>query len=289
VTADGASWERVDGGALSDLRLERVEELGGRLVVAGERAAPCPGSGDPLCHAPMALWSDDGGVNWNESALPFEPGAVGRGLTLIADMATTDTGLIVVGRRPSDTRTFGSQLWRSSDGASWQELPTDQFEPGTQLGAAGMVGDHLVVTGTTATQTNAAWRSADGGTTWTRADALPAQPVSSNVGSGPIPLGALDDADRTQWGVNAIPAPDGWLLSWVSVDPQTFPTDDDARAAVSRDGVTWTPVELPEGRAVAVATYVGNAYVIATFREDVMMADPAAAERTVEVYRLQAP
>ncbi|MDY7099909.1 MAG: hypothetical protein S0880_01855 [Actinomycetota bacterium] len=289
VTDGGATWERVDGGVVSDLRLERIEDLDGRLVVAGDRATACPDSGEPGCLVPVAAWSDDGGASWNESVLPFEPDVEDRGnLKHIADMEATDIGLILVGRRPIERSGFGPQLWRSADGASWQELPTDQFGPGSQLAAAGTVGGDLVVTGTVNSMTKAAWRSGDGGTTWGRDDTLPPGPVSPNVGSGPIDLGALDDAGRTQWGSNVIPTPHGWLLSWISVDAGTSTSVEAGRAATSEDGVVWSPLELPEGRAVGVAAYVDDAYLITTFPEDAMP-NANADQTTAEVYRLPGP
>jgi N-acetylneuraminic acid mutarotase len=184
---DGAPW-----GPRAGLR---VVDLDGTLFVMGGRTpknSPIPGDSD--------LWgdvwqSDDGGASWSQVSQTGQSWPARAYFQAV----TLDGSMYVLGGQnfafPSST--FFNDVWRSSDGKSWQELtPAAPWAGRAGLMAAAFDGalyvfggsrndDTAVVgpTGPTREYFNDVWRSTDG-VTWEQLTA--AAPWSPRAGSAVV-------------------------------------------------------------------------------------------------------
>ena len=178
-----------------------------------------------------AIWSSTDGSTWRRADLPFPaewdpPGSarayahslvsVGGRLVAIGTAVMSDYAEVVV--------------WESTDGMAWQEIDTGSFRTAAFMiqdvtnGPAGLVAiDHHYGPGT-----GTAWRSGDGGHTWTE-HRPPGEDVDVNttVGTtrGYLIAGAVGETFSNE----------------VSTSPRIW---------YSNDAMTWTPASLEGGDGI---------------------------------------
>ena len=175
---DSYQWSTVVDGAPSGGRAGlRVVELGDSLFVMGGRTprnSPIPGDSD--------LWgdvwrSDDGGATWTNVV----PNGQAWPARAYFQAVTMGDAMYVMGGQnfAFPASTFFNDVWRSTDGASWQELtPAAPWQGRAGLMAASLNGALYVFGGSTNDDTavvgpagptriyfNDVWRSTDG-VTW---------------------------------------------------------------------------------------------------------------------------
>lgn len=169
-----------------------------------------------------AVWASDDGVSWERSDLPFpaswEPAA--HVFVYASSVVTVSDRLVVVGAVGA-LDLLNAVVWESTDGVNWQEVDTGSFKADAYSvldvtnGPAGLV----VVTHHYAEGTGSAWRSQDGGRTWTEhrpaAGELNAFAVVGTAGGYVIAGEELDAAHEAH-----------------------------PRIWTSTDGATWTPTTV---------------------------------------------
>jgi hypothetical protein len=189
-----------------------------------EGAIAVPGGWIAICSAPgtddfaaAALCSSKDGLSWSN---PADPGMVqeqGQGFWPLGGASVNGVYLAYSLQHwiPFEGEGIGS-LWRSTDGHSWRKLTNPAFE-GMKLDDLGIFKGQFVTVATGADGNSAILLASSDGLTWTKLGDMPAVPNSWSV----TDFGILLDSNT----VRRDPS-NNWL---------------------SRDGVSWTHVELPEG------------------------------------------
>jgi hypothetical protein len=231
LSDDGLSWTRAAITAASGspdyyTSPYDVVEIGPALVAIGSWGTPAT--------APQAWFADwrslDAGATWVEGRTDEAPAQTIAGLGI---------SLVIVGSEIRDR--YVGWAARSDDvGLSWQRVESPAFE-WSNPEALVTHGDVLVAVGRGWVDSGsphhaAAWRSADGGATWQRADPPPGASQMFDViavGEALVAVGNASTADGSD-------TPMAWL---------------------STDGATWSATPMGgSGEAVAVAA-VGSSLV----------------------------
>jgi hypothetical protein len=246
---------------------------------------------------PDSVWTSPNGQDWLlKAALPQLAG------DKITALTSTASGFLAAGQNiPAGNLAKASPVvWVSSDGVTWQRLGVTQLGlvagAGRVLGITNVAtnGGVIVMSGTVAgaTTSSGAWRSTDGGTSWT-AVTIPADGASATiVGLAPLKGGfvAVRPAQNNGFARAAVYiSPDGaaWHRSAILATADNMPltvgqvsggatgavvtaqADGFVIAFLSADGVTWTgtdPVATSAAEQVsgAVLTSGGQAMIAGT-------------------------
>jgi hypothetical protein len=192
----------VDGG---DASLDRVVDLGGRLVAVGHDGAR------------LMAWSSADGTAWvraDDRSLgraPKDRPGVRPGLVIDGLAVSTDQRLLVVAHAPRGTSAASRRVWLSSDGTDWERLtPTGLGHDAIIDVAAGPAGFLAVGRCTDVAAVTASLMASADGSDWRVVGALPA------------------GADRVVWdaatgryvAAGRLPIPGGLVSAagWTSVD-----------------------------------------------------------------------
>jgi hypothetical protein len=117
---DGRDGEECAGDAVRGLAARN-----GLLVAVGQRAVP-PEPGDDYCDARLKLWRSSDATTW-EAAEPSGLAETDHVDAVVSDAA----GFLAFGssrvadRDKDESRGRGLTVWRSSDGVTWEVLPTE--------------------------------------------------------------------------------------------------------------------------------------------------------------------
>lgn len=220
TSADGLEWTLDTPDALTSSAARGLIVGPDRLVLAGiagvgRDLAPTVPAGRP------AIWTSTDGQTW--TAATGLPEAAGGG---ISDIAGDASGLMAVGyaASPRDGSCPQSAAWRSSNGTTWDALPSPAECSGLYAVAGhggtfvvhGQVPDPNAPPGSAGITLPATWL-VDGEAAWERLEGLP--PEARYV--------AVDGPDRFV----------GILTALTGVNGEVSP------ALVSRDGRTWSRIE----------------------------------------------
>jgi hypothetical protein len=222
-------------------RLAPVQAAGGTAPPPGQGPVMvAAGPGGWVAVAPNASYTSPNGQAWTaHPVLPLQPGDG------VAALVAAGTGFVAAGQNSPGSNSPGSNptgtpvVWLSANGASWRRLSGAQLSlpapAGTRvtgLTHAAANGPVIVATGALSSGESAAWRSADGGVTWTPVT-IPADAGAALTISGLAPLRGGFLAVRT-----------------ARVNGSTG-----ALVYTSPDGATWT-------RSAAITTADGAALTI---------------------------
>jgi hypothetical protein len=152
----GVAWDDTAG--TIDGSVYRVTAEGGLFYALGS-----------LDFDSAAVWSSSDGSTWRAFELPFpsewgpEPGSV-----LASNMASVDGRLVVVGT-VSINDYLEPVVWESTDGIEWQEVDSGDFrlDAFNVLDVSAGPAELVAITHEYGAGSGSAWRSADGGRTWT--------------------------------------------------------------------------------------------------------------------------
>ena len=240
--------------------------LGTRLVVAGGQDAARgadAGAGQIFGVALADVWaSDDGGENWSllAAAAPWGPR---RGHALVG----ISGDLVLLGGQRASTGDVLADVWGSSDGGTTWTLRAASAPWSPRFGHAAAAPFYAssatpivyVLGGCDATgtplpaATAGAWRSLDGGSTWTLRSAAPAYGARAHLAAVTLPNGAVavvggEDATGQVLGDQWI-SPDGgatWLSTLASPLDGLPPPRRSAALAVAVRTEPTTRTEVPE-------------------------------------------
>ena len=142
-SGDGRAWEAIpasgfasrdrargqgeEGEACAGDSVRGVAARDGLLVAVGARAVP-PEHGDDYCDARLKLWRSGDATTWE----PVEPSGLAETDTLDTVVADTSGFLAFGYSRASHAQDAGDEeqgrgltVWRSSDGVTWEPVPTE--------------------------------------------------------------------------------------------------------------------------------------------------------------------
>ncbi|HYI65377.1 MAG TPA: hypothetical protein VEW95_00470 [Candidatus Limnocylindrales bacterium] len=255
ASVTGVAWSDQVG-KVAPGRVYRVTAEGGRFYALGSEGMTA------------VIWSSADGAAWQSVSLPFPRNWTREqvGFVYVDELAVVDGRLLAIG-------TVGINdylevvVWESTDGSSWQEVDTGAFRTeafsveDVSAGPGGLV----VVTHQYQAGTGSAWRSTDGGSSWTEhrppGDDLGVHAVVG-TGSGYLVAGAVGETydnvvtsspriwhsvDGTNWAVAGVEGSGGrGMVEQITVDGSgrwvaTGTLDDRSVAWLSTDGgLTWT-------------------------------------------------
>jgi hypothetical protein len=157
VSSDGYRWDRTSQDSLTTPSGDWIPDDNDPTVVYGPNGYVATG-GD-IRDGGHAVWHSTDGRNWEQipdSSLPKDDSV------LLAAIAATDDGYVVVGHRFQPNEDSDVVVWLSEDGFTWTEVA---FElDGQQVsGAITTFGDEIVVVGLDVDKrTDIIWYSTDG-------------------------------------------------------------------------------------------------------------------------------
>lgn len=213
----GVAWQsEVAGGR--DGAVRRITAEGDRFYALGSIGQDA------------TIWSSADGLDWDVSTLPF-PESWDREEPAVfisaSNLVSVDGRLVALGTVGA-LDNLNVVVWEQTDGGEWSEIDTAPFMAAAfnaldvTAGPAGLV----VVTHHYAVGTGSAWRSADGGRTWTEH-----RPPGDNVEAYAV----VGTGDR-------------YLVAG-SVGEDIEGTGSSPRIWTSADGATWTAVTLEGSEA----------------------------------------
>ena len=203
-----------------------------------------------------ALWlSTDLGTSWQrvtDAAIP--PG--------ILDLAAGGPGLVAVGDA-TPTNHGGAEVWLSSDGREWEQVPDQDAFQASRINAIAERDGLLVAVGShrgDGDDVPAAWRSSDG-RQWTRVDLSPVPGAIEDVAVGPegfVGVGSSTDgelratawlsADGDTWAMQTLDATGGVVATEVAVNRLGFVAVGTSTIGADAPGFVWF---APSGGAAA--------------------------------------
>ena len=288
-----------DGG--QTWRLGTEQAAGGGNPAPGHAATlVAGGQGRWAALGPGAVWTSHDGVAWTLTS-PQGIAPMQRG-DQVNVLRRTATGFLAAGANvpPGNPAAASPVIWTSADGITWHRLGAAQLHLTTAGGPAGALtsaaasGAAIVISGTVTTngagaarQVAGAWRSTNGGTTWSAVTvpvsngATPASVAVAATAHGfvavrPGPAGAVvfTSADGTAWKFAAtVTGQGGAALAVTSVDggPSGAVIAGRSGASVlaftSADGTAWRPegslASATAGTVSGVAVTTGGAVVAA--------------------------
>jgi len=200
------------------------------------------------------IWSSGDGRSWDVATLPFPASWEREAPVFISasNLVASDGRLVAIGTVGA-LDNLNVVIWESTDGGSWREIDTGAFMAAAYsvLDVTAGPGGLVVVTHHYAGGTGSAWRSTDGGHTWTEHR----PPGESVEAAAVVGTGA------------------GYLIAG-STGADDMDTGGSPRIWGSDDGSAWTPLEIEggdgegrvnqltvdgSGRWVAVGTLNGRA------------------------------
>jgi len=125
-SSDGVHWDEATAPrSFASATITRVRSFRGGFVAVGAHVVPPPngqlGPGGPDTSTAMGWWSPDG-MAWATADSAAGPG--------MQDVEVGSGGLLGLGNSGCGGCVSPRQLWRSSDGRSWQRIGTDlQYSP----------------------------------------------------------------------------------------------------------------------------------------------------------------
>jgi len=175
------------------------------------------------------IWASASGSDWDRVAGAPELGS-GEELRLVA----TDVGYLLMGYAFAPVEQ--GVLWRSTDGASWSRVPSDEAFLGAHFEDGAAMGGRLVVVGWDDKAPDMAWTSLDG-LRWEGAGAASgitsATFMKAIVANGTLLVTGIDDGS----GGSGPPA----MASWTSADGLTW-HQVQGKADELRHGINaWVP------------------------------------------------
>ena len=255
----GVAWQpEVAGGR--DGYVRRITAEGDRFFALGSIGQDA------------VIWSSVDGLDWDETALPFP-----ESWNLDAPVFIYATNLVTVDGRLIALGTVGALdnlnvvVWEQVDGAEWIEIDTGPFMEAAfnaldvTAGPAGLV----VVTHHYAPGTGSAWRSADGGRTWTEhrppGEAVEAYAVVG-TGAGYL-IGGSVGVDLSSAG----PSPRIWDstdgATWAEATLEGSYGEGQVEQLTVDGAGRWVAVGKLDGRAVAWRSDDGSSWTLtADFR-----------------------
>ncbi|MFI5259537.1 MAG: hypothetical protein ACHQ01_08020 [Candidatus Limnocylindrales bacterium] len=227
------TWQIADLSLPSAPFFEQLVPIGDRLYLMTSDN----GVANPTAKASGGIWATADGLTWTKQsdiAAIQSPGTDRQ--TLIAASPNGRGGAVVVGSEQTTDGTDRTAAWWTTDGQSWGRASVEG-PAGRMLSVAGRP-DGLVAVGITATFSGeaAAWRSTDGGSSWT---------------SVSLPGGGRDAVDVTVWG-------DRFVAIGRSQDANQL------MLWTSSDGASWSLVQSPSDPSFSPSHLIpfGNALVV---------------------------
>ncbi len=235
--ATAVTWQTGDLSLSTPFPIEQLVPIGDRLfLIASDN-----GGADPTAKASGGIWSTADGLAWTKqsdmdaikSSGTYRP-------TLMAASANGRGGAVVVGSEQTPDRAGRTAAWWTADGNTWANA-TVEGPAGAMYGVVGRP-DALVAVGISfssvpgAPGEAAAWRSTDGGSSWTTVS---------------LPGGGKDVLSVTVWGERFVAIgrsqDANQLLLWTSSDGATW------SLAQSPSDPSFAPYRLiPLGDTLAV-------------------------------------
>jgi hypothetical protein len=212
--ASGVTWQTGDLSLATPFPIEQLVPIGDRLfLIASDN-----GGADPTAKPAGGIWSTADGLAWTkQSDIDAIKSSGTDRPTLMAASADGRGGAVVVGSEQTPDGSGRTAAWWTADGKTWAKA-TVEGPAGAMYSVVGRP-DGLVAVGITQAGENAvpaAWRSTDGGSSWT------------NVS---LPGGGMEARDVVVWG-------DKFVAIGRSADANLF-------LWASADGATWSVVESP--------------------------------------------
>ena len=212
--ASGVTWQTGDLSLATPFPIEQLVPIGDRLFLI---ASDNSGS-NPTAKASGGIWSSADGLAWTKQSDIDAIRSSGTDRpTLMAASANGRGGAVVVGSEQTPDGAGRTAAWWTADGKTWASATVDG-PAGAMYSVVGRP-DGLVAVGITQAGENAvpaAWRSTDGGSSWT------------NVS---LPGGGMEARDVVVWG-------DKFVAIGRSADANLY-------LWASADGASWSVVESP--------------------------------------------
>jgi hypothetical protein len=208
------TWQTGDLSLATPFPIEQLVPIGDRLfLIASDNGQP-----NPTAKASGGVWSTADGLSWTkQSDIDAIKSSGTDRPTLMAASANGRGGAVVVGSAQTLDGGGRTAAWWMADGKTWASA-TVEGPAGAMYSVVGRP-DGLVAVGITQAGENAvpaAWRSTDGGSSWT---------------SVSLPGGGMEARDVVVWG-------DKFVAIGRSADANLF-------LWASADGATWSVVESP--------------------------------------------
>jgi hypothetical protein len=213
--ATAVTWQAADLSMPTISAFEQLVPIGDQLYLI----TSTNGMGDPTTKASGGVWATADGLTWTRQSdidAIKSPGTDRP--TLMAASPNGRGGAVVVGSKQATDGAERTAAWWTTDGKTWGNASVEG-PAGRMLSVAGRA-DAVVAVGITYSGENgvaAAWRSADGGSSWT---------------SVSLPGGGRDAVDVTVWGDRFVAIgrsqDASYLLLWTS-----------------SDGASWTEAQSP--------------------------------------------
>jgi len=212
--ASAVTWLTGDLSLPTPFPIEQLVPIGDRLfLIASDNGGP-----DPTAKASGGIWSTADGLAWTKQSDIDAIRSSGTDRpTLMAASANGRGGAVVVGSEQTPDGAGRTAAWWTADGKTWASATVDG-PAGAMYSVVGRP-DGLVAVGITQAGENAvpaAWRSTDGGSSWT------------NVS---LPGGGMEARDVVVWG-------DKFVAIGRSADANLY-------LWASADGASWSVVESP--------------------------------------------
>jgi hypothetical protein len=241
TSADCRYWtaSAFDRRGSADVRIQAVGRGGPGFVAIGEAEVA---TGTTASRTSALAWLSADGRSWQQ--VTGEPFRGGEAVAYVRDVAEANGRIVAVGDAGPDPASTIPAIWTSTDGVHWQRVdPLDGSVRGYFHDMVSVVAGTLGFVAVGATDYGVPiWTSPDG-VRWQRVAAWASSPAS-----GESPSAATFSY---RFGQVVLSRTGGfWALGTRHrVGGETVPS-----AAVSEDGTTWTPVEVPVLSDAALAS-----------------------------------
>ena len=166
---DGIVWTKVLEDA-SNSAFASIEKMADRYLAVGGAGVGLDLQPDVADDGVVRMWSSFDGITWSD--VSSDPSVFGsdrpdpQARELARAVTAVDEGIVVGGSPFEDPE---GTIWFSEDGTSWARLPADEAFANATITGIDASGDMVIAVGAEGSEPElaAAWRSDDGGMTWT--------------------------------------------------------------------------------------------------------------------------
>ena len=232
--ATAVTWQTGDLSLPTPFPFEQLVPIGDKLYLIASDNGSAAG---PTAKPSGGIWSTADGLAWTkQSDIDAIKSSGTDRPTLMAAAPNGRGGAVVVGSKRTADGAESTAAWWTADGKTWANASVEG-PAGAMYSVVGRP-DGLVAVGITFAGVNAvpaAWRSTDGGSSWT---------------SVSLPGGGREARDVTVWG-------DKFVAIGRSADANLF-------LWASADGATWSVVESPSDASFSPNRLIpfGNALIV---------------------------